>query len=316
LSYLRLSSNPNAAAKPGLLRVERTVMVIDGVLSYDTPKTRGSRHRVPLPPVTVAVLRDYLAAHPRHDEAAAPLFPACALVPIKPTGRGATDATGQRTVATADEALAALSAQDAEDRLTLGWSVPMRHGSFYKAVYRPAVLRANLASTQATDALPPFLRFHALRHTYASLCVAAGLPALAIAKFMGYAKVTTTLTVCAHLFEDDHADAMAALGSMATPRGRQRTWCRSVGARRGQPHTGGSGTPHNCLPRRQSPGNLTASETTNPSDSSASATNDSKASTRSGRYGDERGTVGELTPTGAYLRAGDGNRTRVISLED
>ena len=34
---------------------------------------------------------------------------------------------------------------------------------------------------------------------------------------MGHAKVTTTLGVYAHLFNtDDHADAMAALGAIAT----------------------------------------------------------------------------------------------------
>ena len=37
-----------------------------------------------------------------------------------------------------------------------------------------------------------------------------------IARFMGHAKVTTTLSVYAHLFEDDHTDAMAALGAMGT----------------------------------------------------------------------------------------------------
>jgi len=31
---------------------------------------------------------------------------------------------------------------------------------------------------------------------------------------MGRAKPTTTLSIYAHLFEDDHADAMAALGAM------------------------------------------------------------------------------------------------------
>lgn len=97
-------------------------MVIDGVLYYDTPKTKGSRRRVPLPSATVRILRDYLAA----------------------------------------------------------------------------------------------LKFHALRHTYASLCVAAGIPPLELARFMGHAKVTTTLSVYAHLFEDDHADAMALLGAMGT----------------------------------------------------------------------------------------------------
>jgi integrase len=83
---------------------------------------------------------------------------------------------------------------------------------FYKAVYRPAVLRANRLDLGVK--LPPALKFHALRHTYASLCVAAGISPLEIARFMGHAKVTITLTVYAHLFEDDHADAMAALGAM------------------------------------------------------------------------------------------------------
>ncbi len=33
---------------------------------------------------------------------------------------------------------------------------------------------------------------------------------------MGHAKPTTTLGIYAHLFEDNHAEAMAALGAMAT----------------------------------------------------------------------------------------------------
>ena len=75
----------------------------------------------------------------------------------------------------------------------------------------PAVVRAGLA---------PGLRFHALRHTYASLCVAAGIPPLALSRFMGHTNVTITLGVYAHLFADDHADAMAALGAMAAPKAK------------------------------------------------------------------------------------------------
>ena len=41
---------------------------------------------------------------------------------------------------------------------------------------------------------------------------------LEIARFMGHATVTTTLTVYTRLFGDDHADAMAALGAMETPK--------------------------------------------------------------------------------------------------
>ena len=85
-------------------------------------------------------------------------------------------------------------------------------------MFRPAVLRANFAATATghVGAAYPGLKFHALRHTYASLCIAAGRPPLEITRFMGHAKVTTTLGVYAHLFNtDDHADAMAALGSLA-----------------------------------------------------------------------------------------------------
>lgn len=65
--------------------------------------------------------------------------------------------------------------------------------------------------------LPRALKFHALRHTYASLCVAAGIPPLQLSRFMGHAKVTTTLAVYTHLFDDDHADSMAALEAMSAP---------------------------------------------------------------------------------------------------
>ena len=51
--------------------------------------------------------------------------------------------------------------------------------------------------------------------------MAAGIPPLELARFVRHAKVTTTLSVYAHLFEDDYADAMAALGAMGTPPPRQ-----------------------------------------------------------------------------------------------
>ncbi|WP_245810896.1 hypothetical protein [Rhodococcoides corynebacterioides] len=47
-----------------------------------------------------------------------------------------------------------------------------------------------------------------------SLCVAAGIPPLKIARFAGHAQVTTTLSVYAHLFEDDQSGAMSALEAM------------------------------------------------------------------------------------------------------
>lgn len=204
------SLNPNAAPKPGLLRVDRTLATVGGAPTYDTPKTRGSRRRVPLTPATVALLRDYLALHPRGDDPTAPLFPGMTLVAAKPTGLSAVGPDGQRAAPTAAEALAAMTTEQAEARLTLDWGQPLRHPTFYKAVYRPSVLRAVREGTP----VPLALKFHSLRHTYVSLCVAAGIPPLEIARFAGHSKVTTTLSVYAHLFEDDHSDAMSALGAM------------------------------------------------------------------------------------------------------
>jgi integrase len=209
------SINPNAPAKPGVLHVERTVITIDGALIYDTPKTRGSRRRVPLMTATTELLRDYLAAHPRRNDPSAPLFCSVTLKPSKPTGKRAVDADGNRIAPSAVDALAALSVDDAAERLVLDWSAPIRHQTFYKAVFRPAVLRANRLGGE--DVLPPGLKFHALRHTYASLCVAAGIPPLQLSRFMGHAKVTTTLSIYTHLFDDDHAETMAALEAMSKP---------------------------------------------------------------------------------------------------
>lgn len=116
---------------------------------------------------------------------------------------------------TALDALAALSPADAAERLVLDWSALLRHQTFYKAVFRPGVARANRLAGEVV--LPPGLKFHALRHTYASLCVAAGIPPLHLSRFMGHAKVTTTLAIYTHLFDDDHADSMAALEAMSRP---------------------------------------------------------------------------------------------------
>ncbi len=246
------SLNPNARPKPGQVAVERTVVWFGKEWKYVTPKTKGSRRKVPLPAATTALLRDFLGVHPGRNEPTAPLFPGVTLTPQKPAGVRAEpvkrDAAAHAAVAGAElparigpvahgegpqpveatatqkahrqaSALADLTVGEAVARLRLDWAVPVRHATFYKAVYRPAVLRANRIAAATKDRsalLPAGVAWHALRHTYASLCIAAGRPPLEIARFMGHAKVTTTLAVYAHLFNtDDHAEAMGALDAMA-----------------------------------------------------------------------------------------------------
>lgn len=221
---------PHNQAAPGAVHVLRTVLVKYGPLVnleskatpgkpeivYDTPKTRGSRRKVPLTPATVAVLRDYLELHLRADEPFAPLFPASSLKLQKPSGKRApTHESGPRKGKrmTPAEQSARQPPADAEARLLLDWDTPVVHRNFYGQVYRPAVHRANLTGA----GLPDDFRFHSLRHTYASLCIAAGIQPFVLSKFMGHANTNVTLGVYAHLFQDDHADAMTALGALGQP---------------------------------------------------------------------------------------------------
>jgi integrase len=209
--------NPNAPARPGALRVERTAVYFGDEPKYIAPKTKGSRRTVPLTAATTGRLRDYLAEHPRANDSSAPLFPGMSLVAPRPTGvraeQGEQQPDSRAKAYRQAWTLANLSVTEATARLRLDWDAPVRHATFYKAVYRPAVLRANRMTPSA--ALPPGTKFHALRHTYASLCIAAGRPALEVARFMGHARPSTTEAVYAHLFNtDDHAGAMAALGAM------------------------------------------------------------------------------------------------------
>jgi len=167
----------NRTNRLGKLRVERTVVLVNGALAYQEPKTQGSSRKVPLTASTTALVRDYLAAHPRSDDPSAPLIPA-----LRP---GSTPAGPD-----------------------LDWAQPLRHTVFYPLVFKPAVERAGLNTAVV---------FHSLRHTYVSLCVAAGIPALEISRFAGHSSVTTTLGIYAHLFESDHSAAMTALGAMGQP---------------------------------------------------------------------------------------------------
>jgi integrase len=82
----RAALNPNAATKPGTVRVEQTIAWTGAKPTAIPPKTKGSRRTVPLTPATTALLRDYLAVHPRRDEPTAPLFPGVRLQPPRPTG--------------------------------------------------------------------------------------------------------------------------------------------------------------------------------------------------------------------------------------
>ena len=60
------------------------------------------------------------------------------------------------------------------------------------------------------------ITFHALRHTYASICISLGVNPEIVSKRMGHSNVSTTLGIYTHLFEkkNNEDEISAALGTM------------------------------------------------------------------------------------------------------
>jgi integrase len=216
---VELSPNTNASA----LHVRRAV-VRGGDEPYGPLKTAASRRRVPVDESTAGLLADYIAEHPRRDDPTAPLFPAFRLKAAtgaraqRPRG---SDSEHWRTVADRQaHTLAALSVTEAAERLELDWMAPLRHLAFYKAVFRPAVLRAIAADP--TIGIARDTVFHALRHSWVSICASAGIAPEKISRMAGHTRVSTTLDIYTHVFPDDHAAAMDALGRVARGARRRR----------------------------------------------------------------------------------------------
>ncbi len=67
---------------------------------------------------------------------------------------------------------------------------PLRHGNFSARHFRPAAARAGL----------PAIRWHDLRHSYASLMIAGGVHARTLMELMGHSSITVTMDVYGHLY--------------------------------------------------------------------------------------------------------------------
>ena len=60
------------------------------------------------------------------------------------------------------------------------------------------------------------VRWHDLRHYYASLCAAAGIEIRKVSRWMGHANINTTDSIYTHLFNGSHDDDMAALDAFSS----------------------------------------------------------------------------------------------------
>jgi integrase len=66
---------------------------------------------------------------------------------------------------------------------------PFRRSNFRRQVWMPAVARSGL---------PPRLRFHDLRHSYATWLVSDGVPINVVSRLMGHEQISTTLNRYTH----------------------------------------------------------------------------------------------------------------------
>jgi integrase len=86
---------------------------------------------------------------------------------------------------------------------------PVRHGQFYKRIFRPAVWRAWPAPNKLRK-----LRFHDLRHTCASLSLAISPNLHVVKERLGHESITTTIDTYGHLIPSADAALMEGLGQM------------------------------------------------------------------------------------------------------
>ena len=89
-------------------------------------------------------------------------------------------------------------------------------------MWHPAVARAGLEP----------LRVHDLRHTAVAFWIAAGAPALQVARLAGHEKINTAFDVYGHLLprvDDPVTDALDELAAAARP--KQSATVRAIGVR-------------------------------------------------------------------------------------
>jgi integrase len=154
------------------VRVERTLQRARGEgWTLATPKSDRSTRTVPLRSSLANQLSEYLSTHPRRDESEAALWP----------GR--------------------VRGGHGEHKSSLDYTRPFDHQSFYRYYFKPALACAGL----------PSIRFHDLRHSYASIMAAAGVDIYKVSRWMGHASVSTTDAIYTHLFQTNFDADMARL---------------------------------------------------------------------------------------------------------
>lgn len=98
---------------------------------------------------------------------------------------------------------------DREDLVfTASTGEPLKRGTFRARVWKPSLQRAGLSAT---------LRFHDLRHSYATWLVSDGVPINDVARIMGHEQTSTTLNLYTHSTAERDRRVLRSFDAYALP---------------------------------------------------------------------------------------------------
>jgi integrase len=91
---------------------------------------------------------------------------------------------------------------------TTGTGQPLKRGTFRARIWKPSLRRAGL---------PIALRFHDLRHSYATWLVSDGVPINDVARVMGHEQTSTTLNLYTHSTAERDRRVLRAFDAYSLP---------------------------------------------------------------------------------------------------
>lgn len=86
---------------------------------------------------------------------------------------------------------------------------PLKRGTFRARIWKPSLQRAGLPAT---------LRFHDLRHSYATWLVSDGVPINDVANVLGHERTSTTLDRYTHSTSERDRRVLASFAAFSLPR--------------------------------------------------------------------------------------------------
>lgn len=125
--------------------------------------------------------------------------------------------SGERTVVLPERARLALREQhknQAADRLKAGPNWQAEGWVFATATggpLSPTNVSRDYRRIRDAAGLPDILRFHSLRHSAASVLLAAGVPLLDVSKLMGHSRYSVTADIYAHMLPESMTEAATAV---------------------------------------------------------------------------------------------------------